>query len=193
MLLFLLLSNTRSLRSPWPTIRQKSGRGGRRRNRRHLLQWSTPTFNTVHIFPVTIAGANIWFYQIIFCTYTMSILVSNYARPNQYLVETHWSIYFLENFVNCVRRCRKRHKPFPKFHIKSFDVNAISGNSSFSWYTDGIPFVVDKYATVIMFNECKLFTSSLTPMIVTLVTAEELTTTTKLVSTLCLVLTNHMN
>ena len=99
-LLFLLLSNSRSLRSPWPTTRRGSGRGGRRRNRHRLLWWSTTPWNSVRIFPGTISVSTWRFAQIsdIFCTYTIFILVPNPARPNQSLVDTHWSIHFLKHF-----------------------------------------------------------------------------------------------
>ena len=78
-------------------------------------------------------------------------------------------------------------------HIKSFAANASSGNSTISWDMDGIPFVVDNSATARMYNEHKLFTGPLTPMSVTLATAEGVTTTTKLVGDLRLVLTDKRN
>ena len=81
----------------------------------------------------------------------------------------------------------------PKLHIKAFAANTSSGDSAFSWDTDGIPFVVDNYATEIMCDERKLFTGPLTPMSVTLATDEGLITTIKLVVALRLVLTDSSN
>ena len=182
--MFLLLSNSRILRS---TIRKGYRQGGWRHNCRHLLWWSTPPCNPVHIFPGTHARDTWRLNQIsaIFCTYTICIFVPNPATPNKSLVDTHWSIYFLKKIVNCVRRRQKRHK--------AFYANDISDNSDFYWDTGGIPFVVNNSATEIMRNKRKLLTGSLTLMSVTLETAEGMTKTTKVVGSLRLVLNNDSN
>ena len=57
-LLFLLLSNSRILISPWPTIIKGSGRGGRSNNRHSLLWWSSPPRNPIYIFHGNPAGAS---------------------------------------------------------------------------------------------------------------------------------------
>ena len=81
----------------------------------------------------------------------------------------------------------------PKLHIKAFASSASSGDSVFSWDTYGITFVVDNAATEIMYNGRKLFTGPHTLVRAALATAEGLTTTTKLVGALRLVLTNNSN
>ena len=78
-------------------------------------------------------------------------------------------------------------------HIKAFAANTSSGDSAFYWETYGISSFVDIYATAIMCNKLKLFTGPITPMSVTLATAEGLTTTTKLVGDLRIVLTDNIN
>ena len=100
---------------------------------------------------------------------------------------------FSKLFVNKERHRHKQHKHLHKLHIKVFAANASSGNSAFSWDTDSIPFVIDKSAKAIIYKERTLFTGLLTPMSITLATAEGLNTTTKLVGSLRLVITNSSN
>ncbi|KAL7532041.1 hypothetical protein ACHAXR_004390 [Thalassiosira sp. AJA248-18] len=68
-----------------------------------------------------------------------------------------------------------------------------SDENAFSWDTDGIPFVIDNSATGIISNVRKLFVGPLVPTRVTLETAEGLTTKTKFVGTMRLVLTDDSN
>ena len=99
----------------------------------------------------------------------------------------------LKIFVNHGRRHWKRHKHFPKLHIKVFAADTGEGDSAFSWDTDGIPFIVDNSSTAIICSERKLFTGHLSPMSITLETSEGMSVSTKLVGVLCLVLTDDSN
>ena len=74
-------------------------------------------------------------------------------------------------------------------HIIAFAADANEGDSAYSWDTDGIPFIIDNFATAIIINERKLFTGKLTPMQITLETAEGKSVSTKIVGVLRLVLT----
>ena len=78
-------------------------------------------------------------------------------------------------------------------YIKVFTLNANPSESPFSWETDRIPFIIDNSSTAIISNECKLFTGPLVPTKVTLETAEGVSTKTKLVSPIRLVLTDNSN
>ena len=64
---------------------------------------------------------------------------------------------------------------------------------SFSWDTDGIPFVVDNPATAIISNKQILSHGHLTPTRVTLETADGVSTKTQLVRSCRLVLTDNKN
>ena len=99
----------------------------------------------------------------------------------------------LKIFVNHGRRRQKRHKHFPKLHIKVFADDAGKGDSPFSWYTNGILFIVDNSATAIICSERKLFTGHLSLMSITLETAEGMSVSTKSVGVLRLVLTDNSN
>ena len=63
----------------------------------------------------------------------------------------------------------------------------------FSWDTDGILFLLDNSATTIISNERRLFRGHLTPIIVTLETADGVSTKTQLVVIWHLVLTSNTN
>ena len=83
--------------------------------------------------------------------------------------------------------------PCLSYISKTFQPNASSVKSAFSWDTDGIIFVLDNSDTAIMCNERKLYPDPLTPMSATLTTAEGLPTLTQLVGALRIVLTNNSN
>ena len=91
------------------------------------------------------------------------------------------------------RRHKKRRQKQPCLYIKVFTSNTKPSESPFSWDTDGIPFIIDKYATAIISNEHKLFTGPLVPTKVTLETAEGVSTETKLVGPIRLFLTDSSN
>ena len=69
-----------------------------------------------------------------------------------------------------------------------YATDADPNEKTFSWDTDGIPFIIDNSATAIISNERRIFSGHLTPTKVTLETAEGVTTKTQLVGTLQLVL-----
>ena len=99
----------------------------------------------------------------------------------------------LNIFVNHGQHRRKRHKHFPKIHIRVFAADAGEGKSPFSWDTDGITFIVDNTATSIIRSKRKVFTGHISPMRITLETAEVMSVSTKLVGVLRLVLTEDSN
>ena len=96
-------------------------------------------------------------------------------------------------FVKHGRRRRKRHRKLPTLHIKLYATDTDPNERTFSWDTDGIPFVVDNSATAIISNERRLFNGHLTPNRVTLETAEGVSTRTQLVGIFRLVLTDNEN
>ena len=97
-------------------------------------------------------------------------------------------------FVSHGRRRRRKTRPLKRLHIRLFAAKAnTSDRNAISWDTDGIAFVIDNSATGIICNVRKLFPGPLVPTRVTLETAEGLTTKTKLVGTMRLVLTDDAN
>ena len=100
-------------------------------------------------------------------------------------------IYNKNIFVNHARRRRKQHNQLPALHVNNFATDA-SGGRAFSWDTDRIPFVINNSVTAITSNECRIFTGQFKTVIVTLETTKGLTTTTKSVGTLRLVLTDNI-
>ena len=68
--------------------------------------------------------------------------------------------------------------------------NADLPDEPFLWDTDGILFIIDNSATAIISNIRKLFTGPLKPTRVTMETADGISTHTKLVGLLRLVLTD---
>ena len=56
-------------------------------------------------------------------------------------------------FISSFRRRRRRLKPLPELNIKLLATNAVPQEESFSWDTDGIPFVIDNSATAIISND----------------------------------------
>ena len=74
-----------------------------------------------------------------------------------------------------------------------YETAADPNEKTFSWDTDGIPFVVDNSATAIISNERRLFHGHLTPTRVTLETADGVSTKTQLVGICRLILTGNSN
>ena len=74
-----------------------------------------------------------------------------------------------------------------------YATSADPNEKAFYWDTDGITFVVDNSATAIISNERRLFHRHLTPTIVTLETADGVSTKTQLVGICRLVLTDNKN
>ena len=85
------------------------------------------------------------------------------------------------------------HRKFPTLHTHMYATDADPNEKTFSWDTDGIPFVVDNSATSIISNERRLFHGHLTPTRVTLETSDGVRTKTQLVGICRLVLTNNTN
>ena len=81
----------------------------------------------------------------------------------------------------------------PTLYARDFATVDDHSNDTFLWDTDGIPFVIDKSVTKIIIIQSRLFTGPLIPTSVTLVTSEGLTTTTKLVGSMKLILTDDDN
>ena len=97
-------------------------------------------------------------------------------------------------FVQHGRHRHKQVKVIPNLNIKLFTTKAnYPEENTFSWDTDGIPFIVDNSATGIIRNVRKLFVFPLSPTRVTLEIAEGLKTSTKYVGTVRLVLTDNVN
>ena len=96
-------------------------------------------------------------------------------------------------FIQCGRRRQKVTQRQPTLYIKVYTTVDTDNEESYSWDTDGIPFVIDNSATAIISNQRKLFVGPLTPMSVSLETAEGTSTTTKLVGCMNLVLTDNAN
>ena len=74
--------------------------------------------------------------------------------------------------------------------VKAFAADAVPSEPTFTWDTDGIPFIVDNSATAIISNVRRLFTGPLQPRSVTVETYQGQTTKTALVGSLRLVLTD---
>ena len=73
------------------------------------------------------------------------------------------------------------HRKLPTLHIRMYATAADPNEKTFSWDTDGIPFVVDNSATAIISNKVRLFHRHLTPTRVTLETSDRVSTKTQLV------------
>ena len=130
---------------------------------------------------------------------SMSIIIGIYSTIIAKGLIRLWyqllSAYLFKNdkrniFVRYGRKRRCQSRLMPTLHIKMFTTHTNPDENAFSWDTDGIPFVVDNSATGIICNVRKLFVGPLTPTRVTLETAEGLSTKTKYVGTLRLVLTD---
>ena len=104
-----------------------------------------------------------------------------------------WTKGITKIYTNQGQRRQQRHKTLPKMHIIAFAADVNEGDSAYSWDTDGIPFIIDNSATAIISTERKLFTGQLTPMQITLETAEGKSVSTKLVGVLRLVITDDSN
>jgi len=92
------------------------------------------------------------------------------------------------------RRRRKRTRNLPTLYIRAFATFEDStDDNAISWDTDDIPFVIDNSATGIICSVGKLFIGPLISTKVTLETAEGLTTKTKFVGTIRLVMTCDHN
>ena len=74
-----------------------------------------------------------------------------------------------------------------------YATSADPNEKTFSWYTDGIPFVVDNSAAAIISNERRIFHGRLTPTIVTIETADRVSTKTQLVGIFRLIITDNSN
>ena len=83
-----------------------------------------------------------------------------------------WKKGITKIYTNHGQRRQQRHKTLPKMNIIAFSADANEGDSAYSWDTDGIPLIIDNSATAIISNERKIFTGQLTPMQITIETAE---------------------
>ena len=96
-------------------------------------------------------------------------------------------------FINHRQRHNKQLKPLPHMYIKVCTTGANSHDEPLSGDTDGILFIIDNLATAIISNVHKLFPGSLKPTRVTTETADSISTHTKLVGSLRLILTDNSN
>lgn len=78
-------------------------------------------------------------------------------------------------------------------HIKVLTTATDPSETLFSWDTNGIPFIIDNSATAVITNERVMFAGPLVPTQVTLETAEWVSTHSKLVSSIRIVLTDTSN
>ena len=81
----------------------------------------------------------------------------------------------------------------PTMNIKISATTFRPGDNTSSCDIYGIPFVLDNSATTIIKNERILFTSKFTLTTITLETADGLSTNTKLVGVICLLLSDNSN
>ena len=117
----------------------------------------------------------------------LTLILFVYLFPIFKALLKHWTTLLLSRiilsddrnvFVRYGRRKRKT-KRVTCLHIRLCATDADPGDSPFSWDTDGIAFIIDNSATVIISNERKLFTGPLVPIKVTLETAKGVSTQTK--------------
>ena len=99
----------------------------------------------------------------------------------------------IKKFNRHGRRRNKRRQQQPCLYIKVFTSNTNPSEALFSWDNDGIPFIFDNSAIAIIINERKLFTGPLVTTKATLETSEGVSTKTKLVGPISLVLTDNSN
>ena len=81
----------------------------------------------------------------------------------------------------------------PTLYARDFATVDDHSKDTFLWDIDGITFVIDKSVTKIISRQRRLFTGPLIPTSVTPETAEGLNTTTKLVGSMKLILTDDAN
>ena len=81
----------------------------------------------------------------------------------------------------------------PTLHVKIFGKNVSPNESTFTWNTYGLRFVVYNSATLIICNTRKVFAVHLTPTKIMLEPADGMSASTKLVGTMSLVLTDNSN
>ena len=96
-------------------------------------------------------------------------------------------------FVRHGIRCREKLRPMPTLYDRAFYTADEHIKDYFLWDTDGITFVIDNSVTEIISSQSRLFTVPLIPTSATLETSEGLTTTTKLVVSMKLILTDEAN
>ena len=89
------------------------------------------------------------------------------------------------------RHCREKFRPMPTLYYREFATTDDHSKDSFLWDTDGIPFVIDNSLTSIICSHRILFTGPLVTTSVNLETSEGLTTTTKLVDSMTLIITDN--
>ena len=126
----------------------------------------------VYLYPIFIALIRYWTKLICYC-----IILSDDKNSFNRLGRLH----------------KKRQQQQTVLYIKVFTLNTNPSESPFSWDTDGIPFIIDNSTTAIISNERKLFTGPLVPTKVTLETSKGVSTKTKLVGPIRLVLTYDSN
>ena len=90
-------------------------------------------------------------------------------------------------------KSQKQHKTLPTLHITMYTTDADPNEKTFSWDTDGTPFIIDNSVMAIISKERRIFSEKLTPTNVTLETANGVSTKTQLVGTLQLVITDGSN
>ena len=167
--------------------------------RHQILWWSIAPGNTIPIL-CGIAAITSWRNSHIITftgTYTIRIFVSTIYGINKILDEADLLSHYFVWQQKCIYPARKTSPQVattnPKPAHQSIHIWCRPKLPPFTWDTDGIPFIIDNSATAIISNMRKLFTGPLVPTKVTLETAEGGSTRTKLVGSICLVLTDNSN
>ena len=89
--------------------------------------------------------------------------------------------------------CRANFRPIPTLYARAFTTSDDHSKDYLSWDTDGIPFLIDNSVNAIISSQRGLFRVVLIPTPVNLETSEGLTTTTKLLGSMKLILTDNAN
>ena len=133
---------------------------------------------------------------------SLNLILFVYLYPLVRGLILHWymsicdSILVEDNRNVFVRHVIRRHakcRPIPTLYASAFSTLDDHSEDYFLWDTDGISFVIDNSATAIISSHHIFFTGSLIPKLVTLEASEGLTTTTKLVGSMKLILTDDAN
>ena len=133
---------------------------------------------------------------------SLTLILFAYLYPEIRRLVLHWSRpifasllskYNRNVFVHNGRRRCEKYRLMPTLYARAFATSNDHRKDSFLWDTYGIPFVIDKSVNNTIFSQCILFTGLLVPTSVILDTEEGLTTTTKIVGSMKLIITDDAN
>ena len=131
---------------------------------------------------------------------TLILLIYLYPVVRGFILNWSRSIFtsFLakDNRNVFVRHGIRRHakfRPITTLYFRAFATADDHIKDYFLWDTYGIPFVIDNSVTNIIIIQRRIFTGPLIPTSMTLETVEGITTTTKLVGSMKLILTDRDN